>query len=72
MVRNVTVYLDDNELETNDGAMRCASIAYENTEGKEEIRNDLVDSSGFWNMDDLIREVAGVLQVRPDAVMISG
>lgn len=67
----VTVYLDDNELECMDGAVRCGLVVWEDEEGEERVEQGLMDNSGFWSIAELVSEVAGILRVRPDAVLVA-
>lgn len=71
MIRQVTVYLDDNELETMDGAFRCGPVVCENLGGGEEVHNALLDNRGYWNLGELRAEVAALFRVPAEMVLLS-
>lgn len=72
MIANVTVYLDDNRLECMDAAIRCGYIVAEDESGEETFHHDLLDSSGYWSLHDLVNEVAAILRVNRGAVLVAG
>lgn len=71
MVANVIVYLDDNELEFMDAAIRCGYIVSEDDSGEANFHFDLLDSSGYHHLGELIRDVAGIFQISQDNVLVS-
>ncbi len=71
MITNVTVFLDDNQLEYMDGAVRCGYIVAQDEQGRETFYQDLLDNSGYPTTRELVDEVAGLLQVRREEVLVA-
>lgn len=71
MITTVTVFLDDNELEFMDGAVRCGYIVAQDEQGREIFYQDLLDNSGYPTTRELVDEVAGLLQVRREEVLVA-
>ncbi len=71
MITNVTVFVDDNELEFMDGAIRCGYIVAEDENGAETFHHDLLDNSGFPTIKELVDEVTGILNVDRDVVLVA-
>ena len=59
MVRSITVYLDDNQQELRE-SFRCGFIVAENESGEETFYNDLIDSSEYHSIGDLINDIVGI------------
>ena len=70
MVRNVTVYLDNECPEFMD-RVRCGFIVAENEEGEETFHNDLIDNSDYPSLKELVDDISGLLQVRRDEVWVT-
>ncbi len=70
MVRNITVYLD-NERRNFMDTVRCGFIVAENEDGEESYHNDLIDQSEYSTVKDLVDDVVGVFNVHRDAVWIA-
>jgi len=71
MVKDVTVYLDDNELEFTDNEIRCGFIVSRDNNGEETLHHDLLDNKGYYNVRDLVGEVAGLFRVRREVVLVN-
>ena len=71
MIRNVMVFLDDNELEFMDGTIRCGYIISQDENGEESYHFDLLDDSGYLSVTELVDEITGILQVDREAVMVA-
>ena len=71
MIANVLVYLDENEFEYMDGTIRCGHIVVEDDSGRETMRQDLFDSAGYRTVSDLVDDVAGILRVHRDSVLVA-
>jgi hypothetical protein len=69
-VKNVTVYLDNEQKKFHD-SVRCGFIVAENATGDETFYNDLIDNSEYSNLHELINDVAGVFNVRRDVVWVA-
>ncbi|MFC1523220.1 hypothetical protein ACFL6N_00375 [Thermodesulfobacteriota bacterium] len=70
MIRNVWVFLDDNELEFMDGAFRCGYIVSEDEQGETIFHQNLLDNSGYLSVNDIVDEVTGLLQIRRENVTV--
>ncbi len=70
MVKNVTVYLDNSQLEFEE-CVRCGFIVSENEEGDEMFHNDLIDSSEYHDLGDLIDDIVGIFSVPRDSVLVT-
>ena len=69
-VKNITVYLDNEQQKFMD-SIRCGFIVAENENGEETFHNDIIDSSEYPNMHELINDIAGVFNVRRDVVLVA-
>ena len=70
MIRNVTVYIDDSPNE-RENTFRCGFIVTRNIDGKESYYNDLVDQSEYYSLNDLVSDIAGILNVHSSAIMVN-
>ncbi len=71
MIRNITVYLDNNQPELME-SLRCGFIVAENEDGEETFHNDLIDSSEYHSLQDLVNDIAGIFRVHRETVLVSG
>ncbi|MBU0728739.1 MAG: hypothetical protein KKE17_09215 [Proteobacteria bacterium] len=71
MIANVTVFLDDNELEFMDGTLRCGYVVAEDENGEETYHHDLLDNSGYLSVNDIVHDVSGILNVDREMVLIA-
>jgi hypothetical protein len=69
MVKNVTVYLDNERPELN--RVRCGFIVAENEAGEETFHNDLIDNSEYCSIKELIDDISGLLQVHREVVWVT-
>ena len=70
MVKNITVYLDTDQLEF-ENSVRCGFIVSENEEGEETFHNDLIDSSEYHSLKDLVDDIIGIFRVPRDIVLVA-
>ncbi|MBU0676077.1 MAG: hypothetical protein KJ950_15680 [Proteobacteria bacterium] len=70
MIRNVTVYIDNNPGEI-ENTFRCGFIVTENIDGEENYFNDLIDQSEYYLLRDLVSDIAGILKVRKRDIMVN-
>jgi len=70
MVRNITVYLDNEQQQFMD-TVRCGFIVAENEDGEETFHNDLIDSSEYQSTKELVDDIIGIFQVRRRDVLIA-
>ncbi len=70
MVKNITVYLDTDQLEF-ENSVRCGFIVSENDEGEETFHNDLIDSSEYHDLNDLVNEITGIFSVPREVVLVT-
>lgn len=71
MITNVTVYLDDNQLEFMDGALRCGTVVAEHENGEETFFHNLLDNAGYRSARELISEIVAILGIRPESVFLA-
>jgi hypothetical protein len=62
MVKNITVYLDNERHEFID-RIRCGFIVAENEDGEETFHNDIIDYSEYFSIKELIDDIAGIIQL---------
>ncbi|MEN8140381.1 MAG: hypothetical protein ABFR97_04060 [Thermodesulfobacteriota bacterium] len=70
MIRNVTVYLDNEQLEFNN-SVRCGFIVAQDERGEETFHNDLIDSADYHDIGALVSDISGLFAVRREAVMVA-
>ena len=70
MIRNVTVYIDNN-LGEMENTFRCGFIVTENIDGEENYYNDLVDQSEYHSLNDLVSDIASILKVCKCDIMVN-
>lgn len=70
MVKNVTVYLD-NECPDFMDRVRCGFIVAEDEAGEETFHNDLIDNFEYPSLKELIDDIAGLLKVHREEVWVS-
>ncbi len=70
MVRNITVYLDNERLNFMN-SIRCGFIVAESEDGEESYYNDIIDQSEYSTVKDLVDDVVGVFNVQRDAVLVA-
>lgn len=70
MIRNVTVYIDNDPSEI-ENTFRCGFIVTENSKGEENYYNDLIDQSEYYSLNDMVSDIAGILNVRKSAIMVN-
>ena len=71
MVKNITVYLDNDQRKFND-SVRCGFIVSEDEQGEESFYNDLIDSSEYHSIKELIDDIVGIFKVQRSSVLIAG
>ena len=70
MQNSVLVYVEDNQPNGYDELLRCGHLVYTDETGEEQIRSNLLDTSGYHCREDLIREVVGLLGVEKESVWL--
>lgn len=70
MVKNITVYLDNEQLELYE-SLRCGFIVAETENGDETFHNDIIDSSEYHSLKELIDDIVGVFKVGRSAVLVA-
>lgn len=70
MQNSVLVYVEENQPNNYDELLRCGHLVYTDESGEERIQNDLLDSSGYYSREDLVREVVGILGVSEESVWL--
>ncbi len=70
MVRNITVYLDNEHQEFLD-RVRCGFIVAENEKGEETFHNDIIDHSEYPTINELVDDIVGIFKVHRDVVMVA-
>lgn len=70
MVRNITVYLDSQQQEFYD-SIRCGFIVAEDERGEESFHNDLLDSSEYHGIQELIDDIVGIFDVKRSRVLVA-
>ena len=70
MTKNIVVYLDSDQFEFNT-SLRCGFIVSEDEKGKETFHNDLIDSSEYYSINELVDDIVGIFKVRRDAVLVA-
>jgi hypothetical protein len=70
MVTNITVYLDNTPSEFMD-TLRCGFIVAEDEAGEETFHNNLLDSSDYYSVKELIDDIVGIFKIHRDAVLIA-
>lgn len=70
MVKNITVYLDNDQLEFMD-RVRCGFIVAEGEDGRETFHHDLIDHSEYPSIKDLVDDIVGIFHVHKDSVLVA-
>jgi hypothetical protein len=70
MVKNITVYLDNDQLEFMD-RVRCGFIVAEEEDGRETFHHDLIDHSEYPSIKDLVNDIVGIFNVHKDSVLVA-
>jgi|GEM_PF-7072516 len=70
MVTNITVYLDNTPSEFMD-TLRCNFIVSEDDAGEETFHNNLLDSSDYYSVKELIDDIVGIFKVHRDAILVA-
>ncbi len=70
MVRNITVYLDNERQDFMD-SIRCGFIVAENEEGEETFHNNIIDQSEYPSVKELVDDIIGIFNVHRDAVWVA-
>ncbi len=70
MVRNITVYLDSQQQEFYD-SIRCGFIVAEDERGEESFHNNLLDSSEYHGIQELIDDIVGIFDVKRSRVLVA-
>ena len=70
MVKNITVYLDNEKLEFVD-RVRCGFIVTENEDGNENFHNDLIDQSEYRSIKELVDEIVGIFHISKNNILVA-
>ncbi len=70
MVKNITVYLDNAQLEF-DNSVRCGFIVAQDEKGQETFHNDLIDSAEYFSISDLVDDIIGLFKIKREAVLVA-
>ena len=70
MIKNITVYIDNSHSEFMD-TLRCGFIVAENETGEETFHNDLIDSSDYYSIRELVDDIVGIFNIHRNAVLIA-
>ncbi|MBU0681722.1 MAG: hypothetical protein KKD73_09890 [Proteobacteria bacterium] len=70
MFRNITVYLDNQQQEFHE-SIRCGFIVAEDDKGEETFHNDLLDSSEYPGIQELIDDIVGIFDIQRQRVLIT-
>jgi len=70
MVTFARIYLDDNATEDN-SAIRCGFVVAHETSGRERVFADIIDSAEYHCLRDLVRDVAGALNISRQQVLVN-
>ena len=70
MIKNITVYLDNDHLEFID-RVRCGFIVAENEDGRETFHHDLIDHFEYPTIKDLVDDIVGIFHVHKDKVLVA-
>ncbi len=70
MLRNITVYLDNEQQKFKDSVI-CGFIVAEFQNGEETFHSDIIDSFKCQSMHELIKDIAGAFNVRRNVVMLA-
>lgn len=70
MIRNITVYLDTDQLEFHE-RIRCGFIVAEDVDGAETYHNDVIDSAEYCSVNELINDVMGIFSVGRESILVA-
>lgn len=70
MVRNITVYLDCEQVELKD-RVRCGFIVAQDEAGEETFHNDLIDSFEYPSIRELVDDITGIFGIHRDDVLVA-
>ena len=70
MIRNITVYLDNQQQEFHN-SIRCGFIVSEDERGEETFHTDLLDSSEYHGVQELVDDIVGLFDVRRNRVFVT-
>ena len=70
MIRNITVYLDDNG-SRSESSIRCGFIVTENDDGEETCHSNLIDQSEYCSLHDLVSDIAGIFRVNRSDILVN-
>lgn len=71
MINTVRVYLEENFCEYTNDRIQCSFIVSEDECGKENIHHDLVDTSGYKSLKELVREIAAIFGVSTELIVVA-
>ena len=70
MIKNITVYVDNSQSEFMD-TLRCGFIVSEDESGKETFYNNLLDSSDYYSIKELVDDIVGIFKIHRGAVLVA-
>ncbi len=70
MVKNVRVYLDNEQREYMN-KVRCGFIVAEDEKGEETFHTNLIDSSEYDSVQDLLDDIVGIFKVRRETILVT-
>ena len=70
MIRNITVYLDNEQQQFMD-TVKCGFIVAESETGEETFRNDLINNSEYPSIKELVDDIVGIFQVQRHDVLVA-
>ncbi len=70
MIKNITVYLDNTASDFMD-TLRCGFIVSEDETGEETFHNNLLDSSDYYSIKELIDDIVGIFKIHRDAILVA-
>ncbi|MDR9500750.1 MAG: hypothetical protein RI601_03030 [Desulfurivibrionaceae bacterium] len=70
MIRNITVYLDNQQQEFYE-SIRCGFIVAQDDQGAETFHTDLLDNSEYHGVQELIDDIVGIFQIRRHQILVA-
>ncbi|PLX50679.1 MAG: hypothetical protein C0613_03360 [Desulfobulbaceae bacterium] len=70
MIRNITVYLDTQQSHFHE-SIRCGFIVAEDDRGEETFHNDVLDSSEYHAIGELVDDIVGIFKVQRRRVLVA-
>ena len=71
MVTHARAYLEDNQAEHEEPAVRCGIVVTRDEAGKERFHPEVIDAAGYASRQELVREIASIFNISRWQVLVN-